>query len=80
MVRGSDRRLGLHNFEHLGLHNSEHLGLHNLEHLVLSAMVLPEQQPAASHHPAVLSASTLNVQHEVMAHAPVNRVLYLYLY
>ena len=56
------------------------LGLHNLEHLVLSAMVLPEQHPAASHHPAVLSASTLDVQHEVMAHAPVNRVLYLYSY
>ena len=47
MVRGSDRRLGLH----------------NLEHLVLSAMVLPEQDPTAGHHAAMLSASTLDVQH-----------------
>ena len=44
------------------------LSLHDVKHLVVSAMVLPEQEPAPG-----LYGTALDVQHQVMAHVPGNR-------
>ena len=54
-----------------------HLGLHYLKALVLSSMVFPEQDPATRHHASMLSASPLDVQHQVVANTPGVMIVFL---
>ena len=54
-----------------------YLGLDNFEALILSSMMFPKQDPAARHHASMFPASTLDVQHQVVAHAPGVMIVFL---
>ena len=54
-----------------------HLGLDYLKALVLPPMMFPEQDPTAGHHASMFPASTLDVQHQVVANTPGVMIVFI---